>query len=98
VIGFKADRFPETPGVYLMKDETGKIIYVGKAKNLRKRVASYFRPKDQLPLKTQAQMSKVEVIDTLQTRTEKEALLLEASLIKKHRPRYNIVLRDDKQY
>ena len=81
-----------------MKDGSGKIIYVGKAKNLRKRVASYFRPKEQLPLKTRAQMGKVEKIDTLQTQTEKEALLLEASLIKKHRPRYNIVLRDDKQY
>jgi excinuclease ABC subunit C len=98
VICFEPDSFPSTPGVYLMKDKAGKIIYVGKAKNLRKRVASYFRPSEQLPLKTQAQMSRVEKIDTLQTRTEKEALLLEASLIKKHRPRYNIVLRDDKQY
>jgi excinuclease ABC subunit C len=98
VICFEPDSFPPTPGVYLMKDKAGKIIYVGKAKNLRKRVASYFRPKEQLPSKTRAQMRRVEKIDTLQTRTEKEALLLEASLIKKHRPRYNIVLRDDKQY
>ncbi len=98
MICFEPDSFSPTPGVYLMKDKAGKIIYVGKAKNLRKRVASYFRPKEQLSLKTQAQMSRVEKIDTLQTRTEKEALLLEASLIKKHRPRYNIVLRDDKQY
>ncbi|WP_462325435.1 excinuclease ABC subunit UvrC [Desulfoplanes sp.] len=98
MICFEPDSFPSTPGVYLMKDATGRIIYVGKAKNLKKRVASYFRPKDQLPLKTQAQMGRVEAIETLQTQTEKEALLLEASLIKKHRPRYNIVLRDDKQY
>ncbi len=98
MISYEADRFPTTPGVYLMKEVSGKIIYVGKAKNVRKRVASYFRPRDQLTRKTQVLMSKVAVIHTLQTQTEKEALLLEASLIKKHRPRYNIVLRDDKQY
>lgn len=90
--------FPVCPGVYLMKNAAGKIIYVGKAKQLRRRLASYFQPEHRLPIKVRAMMPKVERIDFLCTATEKEALLLEASLIKKHRPRYNIVLRDDKQY
>ncbi len=89
---------PTTPGVYLYKDSQGKIIYVGKARNLRKRVLSYFRPKDQLTPKTVAMIGHAASLETLNTTTEKEALLLEASLIKKHRPHYNIVLRDDKQY
>lgn len=89
---------PTTPGVYLYKDTRGKIIYVGKARNLRKRVLSYFRPKEQLTPKTAAMISHAAALETLNTTTEKEALLLEASLIKKHRPHYNIVLRDDKQY
>lgn len=90
--------FPLCPGVYLMKNAAGKIIYVGKAKQLRRRLASYFQPEHRLPIKVRAMMPKVEQIDFLCTATEKEALLLEASLIKKHRPKYNIVLRDDKQY
>ncbi len=89
---------PESPGVYLFKDAKGRILYVGKAKNLRRRLASYFRPPAQLPLKTRAMVAKSAAVDTLCTTTEKEALLLESSLIKKHRPRYNICLRDDKQY
>ena len=89
---------PATPGVYLYKDASGRIIYVGKARDLRKRVLSYFRPADQLTAKTRAMISKAEGIEFLNTTTEKEALLLEASLIKKHRPHYNICLRDDKQY
>lgn len=89
---------PTTPGVYLYKDAGGRIVYVGKARNLRKRILSYFRPNDQLTPKTVAMLSHVANLETLNTTTEKEALLLEASLIKKHRPRYNIVLRDDKQY
>lgn len=88
---------PLSPGVYLYKDAKGKVIYVGKARVLRKRVLSYFRPSG-LPAKTVAMLAKAESIDYLATTTEKEALLLEASLIKKHRPHYNIVLRDDKQY
>lgn len=89
---------PEGPGVYLFKDAKGRILYVGKAKNLRRRLASYFRPPAQLPLKTRAMVARSAAVDTLRTTTEKEALLLESSLIKKHRPRYNICLRDDKQY
>ncbi len=88
---------PLSPGVYLYKDDRGRIIYVGKARVLRRRVLSYFRPEG-LPAKTKAMLSHAESIEYLTTTTEKEALLLEASLIKKHRPRYNIVLRDDKQY
>ena len=89
---------PVTPGVYLFKDEQGIILYVGKAKHLRKRVSSYFRGHSRHSPKTQAMLSHAFSLDTLSTNTEKEALLLEASLIKKHRPRYNIVLKDDKQY
>ncbi|MCH5276668.1 MAG: excinuclease ABC subunit C [Desulfovibrionaceae bacterium] len=89
---------PTTPGVYLYKDAGGRIIYVGKARNLRRRILSYFRPPAQLTPKTAAMMGHAVSLETLNTTTEKEALLLEASLIKKHRPHYNIVLRDDKQY
>lgn len=89
---------PLTPGVYLFKDANGRILYVGKAKVLRKRLANYFQKDEALPLKTKAMLKVAVSLDTLCTDTEKEALLLEASLIKKHRPRYNIVLRDDKQY
>ena len=90
---------PLTPGVYLFKSARDKIIYVGKAKSLRRRLASYFRANTAaLPAKTQAMLRQAAGLDTLSTTTEKEALLLEAELIKKHRPRYNITLRDDKQY
>lgn len=95
---FKAEDYPTTPGVYIMKDESGLIIYVGKALNLRKRLTSYFRSVQRHTPKTRVLVSKIRAIDVLATSTEKEALLLEASLIKKHRPKYNIVLRDDKQY
>jgi excinuclease ABC subunit C len=95
---FSAQDYPDSPGCYLMKDGSGRIIYVGKANSLRNRVGSYFRSFDQLPAKTRVMMGKVAGIDILCTHSEKEALLLEASLIKKHRPRYNIVLRDDKSY
>ncbi len=90
--------FPTCPGVYLMKNAAGRIVYVGKAKHLRRRLASYFQPEHRLAPKVRIMMTRVEAIDFLCTSTEKEALLLEASLIKKHRPKYNIVLRDDKQY
>ncbi len=92
-----ASSLPLTPGVYMYKNAAGRIIYVGKARVLRKRILSYFRP-DGLAAKTIAMLKHAKSIETLSTTTEKEALLLEASLIKKHRPHYNIVLRDDKQY
>lgn len=90
--------FPEEPGVYLYKDAAGHILYVGKARRLRRRIASYFRDASSISAKTRTMLQHAESIDILRTGTEKEALLLEASLIKKHRPRYNIVLRDDKDY
>ena len=89
---------PHSPGVYLMLDKKAGVLYVGKAKDLRKRLASYARVSESGQDKTAVMLSHVHKVDTLITRTEKEALILEASLIKKHRPRYNIILRDDKNY
>lgn len=88
----------EAPGVYLMRDNAaGTVLYVGKAINLRKRLASYARQAD-LHSKTAMLLARVRAIETILTRTEKEALILEAALIKQHRPRYNVILRDDKNY
>lgn len=88
---------PASPGVYLYRDGAGRVIYVGKARVLRRRVLSYFR-EEGLPAKTAAMISHACSVEYLSTTTEKEAFLLEASLIKKYRPHYNIILRDDKQY
>ncbi|MDO5536006.1 MAG: excinuclease ABC subunit UvrC [Desulfovibrionaceae bacterium] len=88
---------PPVPGVYLYRDAAGTVLYVGKARVLRRRVLSYFRP-DGVPVKTAAMLSHAASIEYLTTTTDKEAFLLEASLIKKYRPHYNILLRDDKQY
>ncbi len=89
---------PTGPGVYLMKNRQGQILYVGKAKNLRKRVSSYQRVNPKISPKTALLLSRVAAVETILTRTEKEAFILEASLIKKHRPRFNIDLKDDKSY
>jgi len=86
------------PGVYLMKSRQGKILYVGKAKNLRMRLLSYRRVNLKDSPKTVLLLSKVAAIETILTNTEKEAFILEAALIKKHRPRFNIDLKDDKSY
>lgn len=91
-----AKQIPTVPGVYLYSDVNDVVIYVGKAKNLRKRVLSYFR--DAVPPKTVAMLAQACSLKIFVTATEKEALLLETSLIKKYRPRYNIVLRDDKDH
>ena len=91
------DNLPNKPGVYIMKDDTDTIIYIGKAKSLVKRVKSYFREKLDRP-KTQILMSHFDSLEYIVTNSEKEALILEATLIKKHRPRYNIQLKDDKRY
>ena len=94
----KVKEFPIQSGVYLMKNSLDKIIYVGKAKNLRVRVKNYFQDsKDHSP-KTKALVMNICEIEYLLTKTEVEAFLLEASLIKKHRPKYNIRLKDDKSY
>ena len=82
---------PSSPGVYLMKDEAGTIIYVGKAKNLQKRVSQYFlRPQAG---KVQAMVLRIRDFDTILTSNEKEALILEMNLIKEHYPRYNVLLK-----
>jgi excinuclease ABC subunit C len=85
-------------GVYRMLDPGGQVLYVGKARNLKKRVASYFRAPEQLAPKTRALMKHTTSVEVTATHTETEALLLENNLIKEHRPRYNIVLRDDKSF
>jgi len=94
----KAKQLPAAPGVYLMKDKNGNVLYVGKAKALHKRVSSYFRKQHAAEKKTAVMVSKVCAIDTLVTATEKEALILENNLIKAYRPRYNVIFRDDKEY
>lgn len=92
----KLKALPTEPGVYLFKDAAGEIIYVGKAASLRDRVRSYFQTT--LDPKTQRLMREVSDCEYIVTRTERDALLLEAALIKKHQPRYNIRLKDDKRY
>ncbi|AGA33049.1 Excinuclease ABC subunit C [Thioalkalivibrio nitratireducens DSM 14787] len=86
------------PGVYQMLDDAGTVLYVGKARNLRKRLASYFRSAGERSPKTRAMVAQIADIRVAVTHTEAEALLLEANLIKRHRPRYNVLLRDDKSY
>ena len=90
---------PGKPGVYIMHDEDDEIIYVGKAKNLKKRVRSYFKDEEKLDHpKTRILMKHFSYLEYILTDTEKEALILEATLIKKHTPHYNIRLKDGKQY
>lgn len=94
----KANDLPLAPGVYLMMDKTGKVIYVGKAKKLKNRVSQYFQDTASHNEKTRAMVSQVDHFDTIFVSTEFEALILENSLIKRHMPRYNILLKDDKGY
>jgi excinuclease ABC subunit C len=97
---FLKDRVYKAPrgtGIYLMKDEHNNVIYVGKSKNLRTRVRSYFGGKDTRPM-IPFLMSRVKAVEFIVTNTEKEALILENSLIKKHKPRYNVTFKDDKNY
>jgi excinuclease ABC subunit C len=94
----KIQKFPTSPGVYLMRDAAGDIIYVGKARSLRQRVRSYFNQSGDSRYHVKFLMAKVIDIDVVLTDTEKEALLLENTLIKQHHPRYNLNLKDDKTY
>lgn len=91
------NEFPTQSGVYLMKNEAAKVIYVGKAKNLKNRVRSYFQKLDHTS-KTRALVQNIDTVEYIITKTEVEAFLLEASLIKKNKPKYNIRLKDDKAY
>ena len=88
---------PELPGVYQYRNEEGTIIYVGKAKNLKRRVSSYFN-KNQQSAKTRMLVSKIEDIRYIVVKTEEDALLLENNLIKRYKPKYNVLLKDDKTY
>jgi len=93
----KLQNLPDAPGVYIMKDSRGQIIYIGKALSLKSRVRSYFQ-KGSKGEKTEIMVRAIVDLETIVTHTELEALILEANLIKKHHPRFNIVLRDDKNY
>ena len=94
----KADSLPLLPGVYLMMDKTGQVIYVGKAKKLKNRVSQYFQETSSHNEKTRNMVASVDHFDTIVVRSEFEALVLENSLIKRHQPHYNILLKDDKGY
>jgi len=94
----KLSAAPSSPGVYLMKDQAGNVMYVGKARNLKKRLASYFKNPDLLDMKTSALVKKISSFETIVTGTEQDALILESNLIKRYRPRYNVILKDDKRY
>src|SRR5450631_2778131 len=94
----KAAQLPLSPGVYLYKDAGGRVIYVGKAKNLRSRVRSYFNDDRLADVKTGTLISVARDLEYIQVDNEKEALALENNLIKKWKPRFNILLRDDKTY
>ena len=89
---------PKLPGIYIMKDGHGEILYIGKAKSLNTRVRSYFQKSHNMPVRTRIFTDKVCDIKFLTTKTEAEALILESNFIKKHQPRYNVLLKDDKHY
>ena len=94
----KLDRLPERPGVYLFKDAKSQVLYIGKGASLRSRVRSYFQESRARDPKTDALVRQIRDLDYIVTDNELEALILESNLVKKHRPRYNIILRDDKHY
>jgi len=89
---------PDSPGIYLFKDNEGKVIYVGKAANLKNRVRSYFGSPRKLPSKTQQLVSRIEDFDFVVTNSEQEALILESDMIKRHTPQYNVRLKDDSSF
>ncbi len=98
----KLAKVSSKPGVYLMKDVYGKVIYVGKARILKKRLASYFsrieNSRSRMDMKTEILIRNISNFDTIITDSEKEALILESNLIKRYKPRYNVILKDDKRY
>jgi len=94
----KIKNLPSNPGVYIYKNKNGKVIYVGKASNIRNRVRSYFQSNKHFDAKTTALVRNIHDLEYIITDTEAEALILEDTLIKRHKPRYNIMLRDDKTY
>jgi excinuclease ABC subunit C len=96
-LGEKLTNLPSRPGVYLMRDKNGKVIYVGKAKDLRARVRAYFNRSDER-FQIEFLLRRIEDFETLVTTNDKEALILENNLIKQYKPRYNIRLKDDKSY
>src|ERR687891_708651 len=89
---------PTGPGAYLFKDAEGRVIYVGKAKSLRSRLSNYFAPAAQLPERTRQMVAVAESVEWIDVRNEVEAFFLEFNLIQRHKPRYNIRLKDDKSY
>src|SRR3989338_25623 len=91
-------KMPLKPGIYQFKNKSGEIMYIGKAKELRKRVQSYFSKTSQLSPRTQKMLESSVEIDWIETNSELEALILEDNLVKEHQPKYNILLRDDKNY
>ncbi len=97
-LGARAADFPEQPGVYLFRDAPGEVLYVGKARSLRHRVRSYFGSPAALNTRTMKMLNAASDVECIVTDNELEALILESNLIKRHRPKYNIRLRDDKQY
>ena len=98
LVAEQLNRLPNSPGVYLMRDAEGNILYVGKAANLRHRVGSYFSAGQKLPPKSQKMVARVADLDFYVTASEQEALILELNLIKRHHPRYNVRLKDDKTF
>jgi len=94
----KLKSLPTSAGVYLHKNADGKIIYIGKAKNLRNRVRSYFQSSKSHDFKTKELVKRIVDFEFIVVDSEVEALVLESNLIKKHKPKYNILLKDDKQY
>ena len=94
----KAAAAPSGPGVYIMKNNRQRIIYVGKAANLKTRLGAYFSGRNHMDVKTGVLVGQISSFEIIQTASEKEALILESNLIKKHRPRYNVILKDDKRY
>ena len=94
----KLEKLPQRPGVYMMKDASGKIIYVGKAISLKNRVRQYFQTSRNKGIKIEQMVTHIRRFEYIITDSELEALVLECNLIKEHRPKYNTMLKDDKAY